>query len=107
MANPPKAKKNTGNRNSERRNGKALKKNPKQPTRKGKTWAEREAERQARREPLHQAYLENIMRQKEEAERAVEAERVERERKSRMSKSQAKRAAAQEAARKVAQVTVR
>lgn len=64
--------------------------------RKGKPWAQRETEREARREPVREAYLQAIMKQKAEVDAAEERERASRplKAKSRMSKSQAKRAAA-------------
>lgn len=110
MADRPKPKKATGERNTDRKSGKAPKKHPKTPASKGKSWEEREAERKVRRAPLMAEYAAKIEAQKQAEEqrrlREQAAAEDKRKRKSRQSEAQRRRAEAQQAAAKVTHATI-
>lgn len=119
MADRPKKKSTSGERNPDRHCGKAPKKHVKQPDvvtdpeRKAQLEAARQARsliRKAEQEAERQRLLAEIERQKAEAAIQAEAERERRRavqaRKSRQSEAQRRRAEAQQAAAKVAKATL-
>lgn len=100
MSDRPKAKLAPGVRNSDRKNGKAWKKNPKSPRRhknpEGRRWEDKEEARRVRRLPLREKFLEKQARHATQIQEQLAKQESDRKRRVRQSNSKKKLSVASE-----------